>query len=59
VTAAWSGVLAGSGNCTTATDGTCLLELGRTQSSGTIEVSIETVGGATSWEGDQKLLLIR
>jgi subtilisin len=59
VTADWSGALNGSGNCTTVTDGSCLLELGRTQSSGTIEVSIETVGRATTWEGDQKLSLIR
>jgi subtilisin len=59
VTADWSGALNGAGSCTTGTDGTCLLELGRTQSSDTIDVTIESVGGATTWDGDEKLLLTR
>jgi subtilisin len=59
VTADWSGVLTGSGTCTTGTDGSCLLELGRTQSSGAIEVFVRSVGGTTTWTGDQKLSLAR
>jgi subtilisin family serine protease len=59
VTADWSGALTGTGSCTTATDGACLLELGRTQSSGTIEVVIRSVGGADTWSGDEGLLLTR
>jgi subtilisin len=59
VTADWSGVLSGSGNCTTGTDGVCRLELGRTQSSGTITVTIQTVGGAETWGGHNELSLNR
>jgi subtilisin len=59
VTATWSGALTGSGNCTTGTDGACLLELGRTQSSGTVTVTIQTVAGAETWGGDEGLSLTR
>jgi subtilisin len=59
VTATWSGVLSGSGNCTTGTDGACRLELGRTQSSGTIDVTIQTVGGTETWDGHKGLSLTR
>jgi hypothetical protein len=59
VTATWSGALDGLGNCTTGTDGACLLELGRTQSSGTIDVTIQTVGGAETWGGHNELSLNR
>jgi subtilisin len=59
VTATWSGALDGSGNCTTGTDGACRLELGRTQSSGDITVTIQTVGGAETWGGETGLILTR
>jgi subtilisin family serine protease len=59
VTADWSGALNGSGSCTTGTDGVCLLELGRTQSSGTIDVTIRSVGDAETWDGDTVLSLAR
>jgi subtilisin len=59
VSATWSGVLSGSGSCTTATDGTCQLSLGSTRSTGTIDLTIESVGGSPSWDGAERITLTR
>jgi subtilisin len=59
VTASWSGVLSGTGSCTTATDGTCQLSLGSTKASGTITVTITSVGGVDTWHGASGLVLTR
>jgi subtilisin len=59
VEASWSGVLTGSGSCTTASDGTCQVSLGSTKNRGTIEVLVTSVGGSDEWLGASSIALSR